>query len=124
MERRLFQRIPVHISVAVTTEDGLHIQVAGVELSSDGLGIECNTKQRNMITPGGCFVRNGRPLSLFIDLSLADDNQLSKIVARCHVAFSRRISSDKCKIGLRYADIENNGHEQIIKFIEKNLEFV
>ncbi len=124
MERRLYQRIPVQISVTVTTEDGQHIQVAGVEVSSDGLGIECNTRQWNMITPGGSFVRNGRPLSVYVELSLPDDKQESKIVARCHVAFSRRISSDKCKIGLRYADIENNGHEQIIKFIEKTLEFV
>jgi c-di-GMP-binding flagellar brake protein YcgR len=123
MERRLYQRIPVQVSVIVTTEDGLRIQVVAVEVSSDGLGIECNTKQRNMITPGGSFVRDGRPLSVFVDLNLSDDDdQLSKIVARCHVVFSRRMSSDQCKIGLRYADIENNGHERIIRFIEKTLE--
>ena len=123
MERRLYQRIPVQVSVTVTTEDGLRIQVAGVEVSSDGLSIECNTKQRNMITPGGSFVRNGRPLSVFVDMDLSDDDQISKIKARCHVLFSRRISSDQCKIGLRYADIENNGHERIITFIEKTLDF-
>lgn len=123
MERRLYQRIPVQISVTVTTEDGQHILVTGVEISSDGLGIECNARQWNMITPGGSFVRNGRPLTVYVDLSLPDVSQESKIVARCHVAFSRRISSDKSKIGLRYADIENNGHEQIIKFIEKTQEF-
>jgi len=122
MERRLYQRIPLQVSVNVTTEDGLRIQVVGVEVSSDGLSIECNTKQRNMITPGGSFVRDGRPLSVFIDMNLSDDDQLSKIAARCHVVFSRRISSDQCKIGLRYAHIENNGHERIITFIEKTLD--
>lgn len=124
MERRLFRRIPVQVSVSVKTEDNQHIQVAGVEVSSDGLGIECNIRQRNMITPGGSFVRNGRPLSVIVELCLPDDNKEFKVVAHCHVAFSRRISSDKCKIGLRYADIENDGHQQIIKFIEKSLEAV
>jgi len=37
------------------------------------------------------------------------------------VAFSRRMSSDQCKIGLRYADIENNSHEWLVRFIEKRL---
>ena len=122
MERRLYQRIPVQVSVNVTTEDGLRIQVVGVEVSSDGLSVECNTKQRNMITPGGSFVRDGRPLSVFVDMNLSDDDQLSRIAARCHVLFSRRISSDQCRIGLRYAGIENDGHERIITFIEKTLD--
>lgn len=122
MERRLYQRIPVQGSAIVTTEDNVRIKVVAVDVSSDGLGVECNTKQRNMITPGGSFVRNGRPVSVIVDLNLSDgDDQTPKIVARCHVVFSRRVSSDQCKIGLRYADIENNGHEWLVQFIEKTL---
>ncbi len=122
MERRLYQRIPVQVSAIVTTEDGVRIKVIAVDVSSDGLGVECNVKQRNMITPGGSFVRDGKPVSVFVDLNLSDgDDQSSKIVARCHVVFSRRISSDQCKIGLRYADIENNSHEWLVRFIEKRL---
>ena len=122
MERRRYQRIPVQVSAIVTTEDGVRIEVVAFEISSDGLGIECNTKQRNMITPAGSFIRDGRSVSVFVDLNVSDeDGQLSKIVARCHVVFSRRISSDQCKIGLRYADFENNGQDQLIRFIEKTL---
>ncbi|MDP1664449.1 MAG: PilZ domain-containing protein [Methylobacter sp.] len=122
MERRLYQRIPVQVSAIVTTEDGVRIKVIAVDVSSDGLGVECNIKQRNMITPGGSFVRDGKPVSVFVDLNLSDGNgQLFKIVARCHVVFSRRMSSDQCKIGLRYADIENNNHKWLIRFIEKRL---
>jgi c-di-GMP-binding flagellar brake protein YcgR len=124
MERRLYQRVPVQASVIVTTEDGVRIKVTAVDVSSDGLGVECNTKQRNMITPGGSFVRDGKPVSVIVDLSLSDeDDQLSKIIARCHVIFSRRLSSDQCKIGLRYVDIENNGHKWLVRFIEKTLGF-
>jgi hypothetical protein len=122
MERRLHQRVPVQVSVIVTTEDGVRIKVIAVDVSSDGLGIECHTRQRNMITPGGCFVRDGRPVSVHVDMNLNDEDGLSsKIVARCHVVFSRRVSSDQCKIGLRYADIENNSHKWLVRFIEKML---
>ena len=117
-EKRLYQRIPVQLSAIVSTDDGARIKVAAVEVSSDGLGIECNIKQRNMITPGGSFVRDGRPVSVLVDLSLShEEDQISKITARCLVVFSRRTSSDQCKIGLRYADFENNSHEQLIQFI-------
>lgn len=122
MERRLYQRIPVQISAIVTTDDGVRIKVVAVDVSSAGLGVECNIKQRNMITPGGSFVRDGKPVSVFVDLNLPDDggdDQSSKIVARCHVVFSRRMSNEQCKIGLRYADIENNSHQWLVRFIEK-----
>ena len=122
MEKRLYQRISMQVSAIATTEDGVRIKVVAVDVSNVGLCVECNTKQRNMITPGGSFVRDGRPLSVFVDLNLPDkDGFSSKIVARCHVVFSRRVSSDQCKIGLRYVDIENNGHEWLIQFIEKTL---
>lgn len=122
MERRLYQRIPIQVSAIVTTEDNVRIKVVAVDVSSDGLGIECNTKQRNMITPAGSFVRNGKPVSVFVDLNLSDkDGHSFKIAARCHVVFSRRMSSDQCKIGLRYADFENNGHEWLVRFIEQML---
>lgn len=121
-ERRLYQRIPVQASAIVTTEDGVRIKVVVVDVSSDGVGVECNIKQRNMITPGGSFVRDGKPVSVSVDLNLPDENdQSGKIIARCHVVFSRRMSSDQCKIGLRYVDIENNGHKWVIRFIEARL---
>jgi c-di-GMP-binding flagellar brake protein YcgR len=121
IEKRLYQRIPVQLSAIVSTDDGARIKVTAVELSSDGLGIECNIKQRNMITPGGSFVRDGRLISVFVDLNLShEEDQISKITARCLVVFSRRTSSDQCKIGLRYADFENNSHEQLIRFIENS----
>lgn len=122
MEKRRYQRVPVQVSAVVTTEDSVRIDAVALDISSDGLRIECNTKQRNMITPLGSLIRNGKPVSVFVDINLPDkDGQLSKIVVRCNVAFSRRISSDQCIIGLRYADFENNGQEQLIQFIEKTL---
>lgn len=122
MERRLYQRVPVQVSAIVTTEDNVRIKVVTADISSDGLGIECNIRHRNIITPGGCFIRDGRPVSVHVDMNLDDEDGLSsKIVARCHVVFSRRVSSDQCKIGLRYVDIESKRHECLVQFIRKML---
>jgi c-di-GMP-binding flagellar brake protein YcgR len=119
-ERRFYPRIPVQVSAIVTTEEGVRIKAVAVDISSDGLGIECNTKQRNMITPGGSFVRDGRPVSVFVDLNMVDGDSLpAKIVAQCQVAFSRRVASDHCKIGLRFVDIDNYGQEQLTQFMEE-----
>ncbi len=122
MERRLYQRVPVQVSAVVTTGDGVRINVLAVDVSSDGLGVECNIKQRNMITPGGSFVRDGKPVAVSVDLHLPDaDEPAAKVTARCHVVFSRRMSIDQCKIGLRYVNIENNGHQRLVRFIDKTL---
>jgi c-di-GMP-binding flagellar brake protein YcgR len=120
MERRLYPRIPIKISAMVTTDEGLRIKVIAVDVSSDGLNVECNTNQRNMITPGGCFIRDGRQVSVSVDLDLSEGDSLSsKIVAKCNVVFSRRMSSELCKIGLRYVDMEKYVQEQLAQFMEE-----
>ncbi|TAN69193.1 MAG: PilZ domain-containing protein [Methylobacter sp.] len=119
MERRLYQRIPIQVSAIVTTEEGVRIKVVAVDVSSKGLGVECHTKQRNMITPGGSFVHDGKPVSVEVDLNLPDDGLSSNIVIRCNVVFSRRMSSEQCKIGLRYTNIEKDDYERLVQFIEK-----
>lgn len=122
MERRFYQRVLLQVSAIVTTEEGVRIKVVTADVSSDGLGIECNTKQRNMLTPGGNFVRGGKPLSVVVDLNLSDAHDAAaKIVARCSVVFSRRMSNHHCKIGLRFTEIEDNGHERLVQFIEKSV---
>jgi c-di-GMP-binding flagellar brake protein YcgR len=55
-----------------------------------------------------------------VDVELSDgDGQSIKIVARCLVAFSRRMSNDLCKIGLRYVDIENSSREWLVRFADR-----
>jgi hypothetical protein len=124
MERRRYPRVPVQVSAIVTTDDGVLNNVVVVDVSSHGLGIECEIQQRELITPKGSVLRDGRLLSVSVELSLPDEEgQLSKIAARCHVVFSRRVSLDQCKMGLSIIDIENNQRIRLIRFIEKMLTF-
>ncbi|MFA6053285.1 MAG: PilZ domain-containing protein [Methylobacter sp.] len=122
MERRLYYRVPLQASAVVTNKDGISIEVLAIDISNDGLGIQCDINQRNLITPGGSFVRDGRPVEVVVHLDLlGESGEVSKIVVRCQVKFSRRISSDECKIGVRYIEFEGDGYNRIVQFVEKSL---
>ena len=120
MEKRLYPRVKRQFTAVVENGDGAHIKVVATDTSSDGLCIQCNISERNLITPGGCFVRDdGKPVELFVWMELPlGIGGAEKIGARCHVVFSRRISSDQCQVGVRYMDLDQSGHETLIAFME------
>lgn len=124
MEKKYYGRVSKPLSAIVANEDGLRLKVVAVDTSGDGVSILCNTYQRDVITPGGSFIREGRPVELSISLELPDEEaHASPIVARCHINYSRRISSEQCMIGMRYVDFENNSHDRLLRFISKALAF-
>ncbi|NOR68817.1 MAG: PilZ domain-containing protein [Methylomarinum sp.] len=119
MEKRTYPRVKKQFSAVVENGAGVNFDVVAVDASNEGVCIQCNTFERNLITPGGCFVSDGKPVELFLWLELPFENgQAEKIGARCHVAFSRRISRDQCKIGVRYMDLDKNGYDLLNKYIE------
>ena len=123
MEKKIYPRVSTRLPVVVTNEEGVRLKVVAIDASSDGFSFQCSTLQRNIMTPGGCYIsRNGRPVELdaWLDLPVASDQSLP-VRARCHVAFSRRIARDRCEIGMRYMDIEGDGYRNLIRFIETTL---
>ena len=122
MENRIYPRISKQLSATVANQEGTCIKVTAVDTNSKALCIQCDIRQRNVITPGGSFVRDGRPVELMVSLDLPDDSgQPARIQARCHIAFSRRISWDQCRIGMRYVDIDSQDYVRLVQFIEKTL---
>lgn len=122
MKKKFYPRVSAHLSVVVINEEGVRLKVEAFDASSDGFSFQCSTLQRNMMTPGGSYIRNGRPVELdaHLDLPVADDHSLP-VKARCHVAFSRRVARDRCEIGMRYKAIEGDGYRNLIRFIENKL---
>ena len=122
MEKKIYPRVAAHLPVVVTNEEGVRLRVLAIDTSSDGFSIQCSILQRNLMTPGGCYIRNGRPVELnaWLDLPLTGDRPL-QVKARCNVEFSRRIARDRCEIGMRYKDLEGDGYENLIRFIENRL---
>ena len=122
MQKKIYPRVSAHLPVVVTNEEGVRLKVVAFDASNDGFSFQCSTLQRDMMTPGGSYLRNGRPVELdaHLDLPVADDRSLS-VKARCHVAFSRRVARDRCEIGMRYKAIEGDGYRVLIQFIEDKL---
>ncbi len=121
MEKRLYPRVEKNISAIVENKDGMRLKVMAVDTSSNGVCIQCNTFDRNLITPGGSFVDSGdgKPVELFVWLDLPFEGETArKIGARCQVVFSRRVSNDQCKIGMRYMDLDDRVYETLVKYIE------
>lgn len=122
MEKRLYPRVVTEFPAVIANEEGVRLNVVARDASSEGLSVECNIIERDLMTPGGSFVRDGKPVELYVWLDLPDEKGGSaKIQARCHVAFSRRIARDRCKIGMRYLDLEKNAYERLVRFIELSL---
>lgn len=122
MKRKCYGRISKQLPAIVANEDGLRLKVVTVDTASDGVSILCNIYQRDVITPGGSFIRDGRPVKLSVSLDLPDDNgHASPVTVRCHIAYSRRISKEKCMIGMRYVDFENNSQDRLFRFISNTM---
>ncbi|WAK03032.1 PilZ domain-containing protein [Methylobacter sp. YRD-M1] len=120
MRKKIYPKISKQLSAVVANEDGVHLNVLALDTSSAEVSIQCDIGQRNVMTPGGSYVRGGKLVELSISLELPDENgQVSPIEARCHIAYSRRISRDLCKIGMRYVDMGKNDYNRLIQFIEK-----
>ncbi|MGR9072417.1 MAG: PilZ domain-containing protein [Gammaproteobacteria bacterium] len=116
VEKRRYPRVLTGLPADINNPDGLKLNVNVLETSIDGVRIQCNTVQRNMITPGGCFISGGRPIELSLNLYLPEGDVVS---GRCQVAFSRRISKDRCELGLRYVELDVDSRNHLIVFIKK-----
>ncbi len=119
MEKRIYPRVVKEISAVIENNQGIHLDVVAVDASSEGVCIQCNTAERNLITPGGSFVSKGKPVELYIWLDLPfEGGAVKKICVKCHVAFSRRVSKDQCKIGMRYMKLDKGVQDTLFSYIQ------
>jgi hypothetical protein len=124
MDKKIYGRVSEKLPVTIVNEEGIEWQVTAVDTAGDSINIVCNLYQRDAIAPGGNFLVGGRPVQLSITLSLPDDEGLDvSFQAKCHVAYSRRISKEQCMIGMRYVDIESQSLNRLIRYLKKSAGF-
>ena len=70
MEKRVYPRVNKSFSAVVENRKGVNFDVVAVNVSIGGVCIQCNTFERNLITPGGSFVSDGKPVEIFVLLEL------------------------------------------------------
>jgi len=124
VKKKHFGKITKQLSATVSNEDGIRVRVVTIDTAVDGVSILCNFSQRDLLTPRGSFIRNGRPVELSISLDLPDEEgRLSPLVARCHISYSRRLSKEKCVIGMRYIGFENDSQDRLFQFLSNTALF-
>ena len=114
IEKRRHLRIPAKISVIVVFDDQENIIVEAFDFSCEGIRVQCSTNDRNLITPGGSLIKDGRPIELDLQLHLTD---FMRIPVKCHVVFSRRIARDQCQIGLRFVSLDASTYNRLLAFV-------
>ncbi|MCK5828834.1 MAG: PilZ domain-containing protein [Methylococcales bacterium] len=119
IQKKYFPRVETKIAAVIENEEGVHFNVVAVDASAEGVSIQCNTIKRNIITPGGRYISEGKPIELLVWLQLPfDDGQFETIGIRCHVTFSRRLSSHECQIGMRYSDFDQGAYETLLRYLQ------
>lgn len=118
MEKRFYPRVETNLSAVIANDAGVRVHVVALDASSEGICVECNASETGMITPEGNSLCEDWPVELLVWLNLPDEDVGSvQIEVRCRVAFTRRTENDRCKIGLRYLDLEKTDYDRLIRFI-------
>jgi hypothetical protein len=121
---KVYQHINTCLPIVIAAQDGVEVEGRALQTSSRGVEVQCKTSDRNLVTPGGSLIRDGRPIKISVRLAIpAGDHGAEQVSARCHITYSRRIAKDVCHIGLRYLDFESDGGDKLLNFIESRLAF-
>ena len=107
-----------NVSAQVTCEDSIEINVVVLDTSTTALKLQCNSAERDLLTPGGQWTKNGRPIEAHILMTLPfSEGKSREIEARCHTAFSRRVARDRFQIGMKYLDLDDESYTNLCEFI-------
>ncbi len=120
INRRRSPRVIGGLAVDITNHNGESFSAKTLNVSYNGFGMQCSTIDRNLITPQGDFVEAGRPVEFDVSLMLpeGEHGRGGMIVAKCRVLYSRRLANDRCEIGMRYIEIEDDGEEKLVRYIQ------
>ena len=107
IEKRFSPRVDVQLSAVISVSENLRLNVEVTNVSQNGVCVQCNTITRNLITPGGCFMRGLHPIELGVSLWVSEkENDKRQMGALCQVIYSRRIAKDQCQIGLKFKEMD------------------
>lgn len=118
----MYPRVKADLPIVIINPDGDKVETAVKDVSVAGFAVDCNIAERNLLTPGGSFVREGKPVKLSVRLDLPGKKGVfNNFEADCHVVYSRRVASDRCKIGMRFLRLESNVYDLLLEFIRSSM---
>ncbi len=118
IEKRFSSRVDVKLTAVIFVSEDIRVDVVTSNVSQNGVCIQCNMTTRNLITPGGCFMRGLHPLELGIVLDSPDKAKEAQMQAQCQVIYSRRIAKDQCQIGLKFKSMDSDSRILLQEIID------
>lgn len=123
IEKRRYPRVDANFEAEIQCEDDFKITAMVLDTSSNGLKLECNSVERDILTPRGEWTRQGKPIEANVTLNIPQsDDKTSVITVQCYVAFSRRVAKDRYHVGLRYRELNQQEFAVLAGFIKEKLE--
>lgn len=122
VEKRHYPRVNANIDAEIDCGDGFKINAVVLDTSSTGLKLQCNSIEREILTPRGEWTRDGKPIHLIVNLKIPRINKETATVrVRCSVTYSRRVAADCYHIGMQYKGLDQDGILILGEFIDRRL---
>jgi len=123
LKRRVCPRIVENLPVDIENSLGEKVHAQTLNLSVKGIGLRCTTDDRNLITPQGDVVSQGRPVEVEMQLTVTNAQGKPDIIkANCGITYSRRLAQGECQVGMVFLDMDDVSEDNLKKFINKSLD--
>ncbi|NOQ65387.1 MAG: hypothetical protein GQ582_12825 [Methyloprofundus sp.] len=112
----------LNIDIKNIKNEYLHTQTVNVSIG--GFAIQCSMQERNQLTPEGDFVVQGKPVEVDVNIQLPSPKKgkVEAMKAKCRIIYSRRISQDKCQLGLCFIELFGDGQDKLYTLVNKALD--
>lgn len=122
LEKRRYPRVNANFEAEIFCGDGFKIKAIVLDTSSTGLKLQCNSVERDLLTPRGEWTYQGKPIEAKVSLIVPQPkNKTTAVDVQCAVAFSRRVAMDRYHVGLRYLTLDQKGFTILAEFISSKL---
>ena len=119
-EKRQFPRVKARLPLKIINPDGDILQATSLDMSLDGIMVECDHQTQQQLMSGNEKENPGQPIEFHVQVQIpVTKNSNHRVEMRCRLVTSRRLAQDTYHLGLNYLDFENT--EKLEEFLDYQL---
>ena len=116
-ENRQFPRIKTRIPLHIINQNGEALFATALDMSLDGLQIECDHKTQQQIIQGNEKQTPGQPVEMDIQIKIPiTKNSSTRMEMRCRLVIARRLAQNKYHLGLNYLQLDDT--DKLVTFLD------
>ena len=107
-EKRQYPRIKARLPLEIISKSGEVLPAVSLDMSLDGLQIECDHKTQQQLVHANEKHNSGQPVEMDIQIQLPlSQHSLSRMEMRCRLVITRRLAQNTYHLGLNYLKLED-----------------